>query len=117
MGSAAVSGTGLTGPEGNDGRFRAATNRVDEATDAYLVWEFEDPRKRPEKTTRLEGISGPGDSSGPAFIQVDGEYLIAGISSGQSTSATGGREGLYGVTEYYTRVSAYLEWIDTALSN
>ncbi len=109
-------GTGLTGPEGNDGLMRAATNRVDESTDDYLVWQFEDPRENPGEATDLEGISGPGDSSGPAFIRKGNDYFIAGISSGQSTSATGGREGLYGVTEYYTRVSTYIGWIEETVS-
>lgn len=110
-------GTGLTGPEGNDGKMRAATNRVDEATENYLTWRFDDPREHPERATALEGISGPGDSSGPAFIQVEDQYLIAGISSGQSTQATDGQEGLYGVVEYYTRVSTYEQWIREAMSD
>lgn len=109
-------GTGLSGPAGNDGKFRAGTNLIDEATNEYLIWGFEDPRENPEKVTHLEGISGPGDSSGPAFIQIGNEYYIAGISSGQSTSATDGKEGLYGVTEYYTRVSSYLNWIEKTIS-
>jgi hypothetical protein len=74
-------GTGLTGPAGNDGRLRAGTNLIDEATVDYLVWEFDDPGKTPETVTRLEGISGPVYSSGPAFIQLEGTYCIAGISS------------------------------------
>ncbi len=110
-------GTGLTGPKGNDGKFRAATNLVEEATNEYLIWDFDDPRENPDKVTRLEGISGPGDSSGPAFIKVDNAYLIAGISSGQSTDATDGKEGRYGVTEYYTRVSTYIAWIEQTISN
>lgn len=65
-----------------------------------------------DKVTKLEGISGPGDSSGPAFIQMGETYALAGISSAQSTRATGGVEGLYGVTEYYTRVSSYVDWIE-----
>lgn len=109
-------GTGLSGPAGNDGKFRAGTNLIDEVTDNYLIWGFEDPREYPEKVTRLEGISGPGDSSGPAFIQIDNKYYIAGISSGQSTGATDGKEGLYGVTEYYTRISSYLDWIEKTIS-
>jgi len=38
--------------------------------------------------------------------------VIAGISSGQSTRATDGHPGRYGVTEYYTRVSRYVAWIE-----
>lgn len=108
-------GTGLTGPKGNDGKFRAATNLVDESTEYYLKWKFDDPRKNPDRVTKMEGISGPGDSSGPAFIKLNGKYFIAGISSGQSTKATNGKEGLYGVTEYYTRVSSYIKWIQRTI--
>lgn len=104
-------GTGRTGPLRNDGKMRAATNRVDDATEDYLMWNFDDPEHFPEKATRLEGISGPGDSGGPAFIRNEGVLLLAGISSGQSTSATNGQEGRYGVTEYYTRVSTYYDWV------
>ena len=109
-------GTGISGPAGNDGKFRAGTNIIDRVTDDYLIWEFEDPREKPDKVTLLEGISGPGDSSGPAFIKNDSTYYLAGISSGQSTDATGGKEGLYGVTEYYTRVSTYVNWIEQTIS-
>ena len=102
-------GNGLTGPTGNDGLVRAATNRVDSASAYWLRWEFNAPED-PEATP-LEGISGPGDSGGPAYLSRDDVTYVAGISSGQSTRATGGREGLYGVTEFYTRVSSYVSWI------
>lgn len=105
-------GTGLTGPAGNDGRFRAGNNRVDQVSEDYLAWGFDDPRNDPEEPTGMEAISGPGDSSGPAFIERNGEYFVVGISSGQSTKATDGKEGLYGVAEYYTRVSSYVDWIE-----
>ncbi len=104
-------GTGLSGPDGNDGRVRAATNRVDEATEFWITFRFDDPRDDPTSATELEGISGPGDSGGPAYVEMDGTRYVVGVSSGQSTRATGGREGLYGVTEYYTRVSSYMGWI------
>ena len=109
-------GTGLTGPEGNDGVFRAATNRIEEASENYLKWKFENPDSEPNLVTALEGISGPGDSSGPAFIKEGNVYFIAGISSGQSTKATNGKEGFYGVTEYYTRVSSYINWIEEIIA-
>lgn len=107
-------GTGLSGPVGNDGRMRAATNRIDGATDDYLTWIFDAPDS--DRTTRLEGISGPGDSGGPAFIQDGSTYYLAGVSSAQSTRAAGDQEGRYGVTEYYSRVSTYRPWIETILS-
>lgn len=104
-------GTGRTGPVGNDGRVRAATNRVDSASDYWLRWKFDDPNAAGSRATPMEGISGPGDSGGPAFCDADGVTYVVGISSGQSTRATGGREGFYGVTEFYTRVSSYVDWI------
>jgi len=105
-------GTGKTGIQGNDGYLRAATNRVEQATDYWLKWTFDDPKVDSDRITRLEGISGPGDSGGPAFMEVAGTLYLVGISSAQSTRNSSGVEGVYGVMEYYTRVSRYVEWVD-----
>ena len=110
-------GIGRTGPAGNDGKLRGATNLIDEVTHDYLVWGFDDPGGGSGRAMPLEGISGPGDSGGPAFIQVGDRYFLAGISSGQSTSATGGKEELYGVTEYYSRASTYADWIRSIVTD
>ena len=104
-------GDGLTGPQSNDGQVRGATNLVDEATDRWLELLFDPPGS--PRTTSLEGVSGPGDSGGPAFLHGAEEEVLVGISSGQSTRATGGQPGRYGVTEYYTRVSRYVEWVES----
>lgn len=102
-------GTGHTGPVGNDGLVRGATNRIDDASDLWLKFAFDRPGD--PAATALEGVSGPGDSGGPAFLAgSDGEVLL-GVSSGQSTRAAGG-PGRYGVVEYYVRVSRYLDWIE-----
>lgn len=106
-------GTGLTGPTGNDLRVRGATNRVDDADEWLIWWRFDAPGD--PGVTVLEGISGPGDSGGPSFMATADGIYIAGVSSAQSTRATGGREGLYGVTEYYVRVSRYVGWIETTI--
>ncbi len=108
-------GTGLTGPTTNDRKLRGAMNKVDEASEAWLKFVFDNPEKSPNKALDLEGISGPGDSGGPAFIKKNGKIFLIGVGSGQSTSATGGREGVYGVTEYYVRVSSYLGWIEKVI--
>ncbi|MFV1987249.1 MAG: trypsin-like serine protease [Gemmatimonadota bacterium] len=108
-------GTGLSGPDGIPGELRAATNRVDEASEHWLKFRFDDPRDADSAATELEGVSGPGDSGGPAYVERGGIQYVAGISSGQGTWATGGREGVYGVTEFYTRVSSYYEWIRETL--
>ncbi len=103
-------GDGLTGPQGNDRQVRGATNRVDEATDLWLKFAFDAPGS--SRATPLEGVSGPGDSGGPAFLQDVEGPVLAGVSSGQSSRATGGRPGRYGVVEYYVRVSRYVGWIE-----
>jgi hypothetical protein len=110
------SGTGETGPSGNDGRLRGATNRVDGASDQLLWWRFDAPGDSTGNATELEGISGPGDSGGPAFAEIDGVWYLLGVSSTQSTRATAGKEGVYGVTEYYVRVSSYLDWIEETIN-
>lgn len=110
-------GTGQTGIEDNDGQLRAATNRVEQATDYWLKWTFDDPDEHPQRVTRLEGISGPGDSGGPAFMAVNDTLYLAGISSAQSTRNSGGVEGVYGVLEYYTRVSRYVDWVEGVIIN
>ena len=110
-------GNGLTGIDGNDGKLRGATNRVEEATKFWLKWTFDSPDTPTKYLTKYEGISGPGDSGGPAFIVKNDKIYIAGISSGQSTKNTGGIEGVYGVKEYYTRISQHIGWIHRKMKN
>lgn len=102
-------GTGLTGPQKWDKITRAATNKIDGADNQWLYFVFDSNESA--NTTEMEGISGPGDSGGPAFIDKDGIRYIVGISSHQKGQDKFGK-GLYGVTEYYTRVSAHSKWIN-----
>ena len=87
-----------------DGRRRAATNVVVDAGPRRLFMKFDAP---PDGTS-LEGVGGPGDSGGPALVDVGGKWQVAGISS----ASMDGRPGQYGVTDVYTRVGSYFEWID-----
>ncbi len=103
-------GTGLTGPQNWDKITRAATNRIDEVHDQWITFNFDHPES--ENTTELEGVSGPGDSGGPAFIDIDNVRYIVGVSSYQQNN---GKEGVYGVTEYYARISYYKEWIEKSI--
>ncbi len=102
-------GNGLTGVNGNDGKLRGVTNRIETATGKWLSWTFDHPNTKTKYLTEFEGISGPGDSGGPAFIVKNGDVYLAGVSSWQDTKD--GPEGLYGVVENYTRVSHYINWI------
>ena len=103
-------GTGLTGPHKVDKITRGATNRIDEASGQWISFKFDSPDS--DNTTVLEGVSGPGDSGGPAFIDLDGIKYIVAVSSHQRGN---GKPGIYGVTEYYTRISRYIAWIENTI--
>ena len=90
---------GLIGVAGNDGQLRAATNRIETTSKFWLTFLFDHPDSNAPGLTQYEGISGPGDSGGPAFIMHGDTVFIAGISSWQNNRATNGVEGLYGVTD------------------
>ena len=101
-------GTGLTGETPTDRRLRAATNTIIDADAHWISFRFNRPGE--EGVTELEGISGSGDSGGPAFIRQGEALVIAGISSYQDEGNH--RLGQYGVEEFYARVSSYRSWIE-----
>jgi hypothetical protein len=102
-------GNGKSGLAAEDGLFRVAENLVDRAEEGRLWWKFDAPGPNSRALT-LEGISGPGDSGGPALIKTPSGWAVAGISSAQDTM--GGPEGLYAVEEVFVRVSEVASWID-----
>jgi hypothetical protein len=106
-------GTGLTGPTTDDSTMRAATNRVHTVEGTQLVFRFDAPGD-PEVTT-LEGISGDGDSGGPAYLERDGTIYVVGVSSAQDSRPAGKKLGRYGVLELYPRVSSFAPWIEATL--
>lgn len=103
-------GTGLTGPVKMDKITRAGTNKIDGTDGMWIFFKF-DAADSPN-TTPMEAISGPGDSGGPAFYDNGSGRYIIGVSSFQQGE---GGEGLYGVTEYYARVSEYKNWIEQTI--
>lgn len=105
-------GVGTTGPVNEtDRRWRAAENRITRAQDTTLQFDFD----APPDGEQLEGISGPGDSGGPAFIEKGGRVFVAGVSSA-NLRGTGPGLCTYGTIEVYCRVSAQRAWIDAVLS-
>lgn len=117
---AGVQGDGTNGPNSTDpdGALRGATTTVSGVREDQIEWVFRGPGEA--AVTALEGISGPGDSGGPALIDTGaGRYCVAGVSSFQRNArdpadpATAAlpEEGHYGVVEVYARVSHYLPWI------
>ena len=102
-------GTGLTGPITADHKLRAATNRIERVEGDMLVFRFDAPED--ENTTPLEGVSGPGDSGGPALIESSGVSKLAGLS----VASSGRPPGTYGNLEFYSRISIDVDWIQETL--
>ena len=99
-------GTGKTGAVKMDGILRGATNQVAEVQERAIFFTFNDPAD----ATRLEGISGPGDSGGPALVERKGRLWTLGVSS-VGMEPEGQKPGTYGGRDRYTRVSTYVGWI------
>lgn len=98
-------GDGLEGTITNDRQLRGARNKVEWASDEVLAFEM----NAPETALDLEGVGGPGDSGGPAYIETPEGWFVAGIS------AYG--EWKYGDYDHYTRVSSHIEWIESTLED
>jgi hypothetical protein len=103
-------GTGLTGAQAMDGMKRGATNTVDSADDDWIFFTFDDG----EGATDLEGVSGPGDSGGPALVTRDGRLQTVGVSVFSEGDGKG--PGHYGVREVYARVSTHRDWIESVVA-
>jgi hypothetical protein len=100
-----TTGDGNAGPTHEDRALRAATNRIEDVDEARIFFRFD----APPEATDLEGISGPGDSGGPALVALDDRLFVAGVSSWNDGGGQG--ECRYGSTEVYARVSTQLDWL------
>mgnify|MGYP002712159132 CR=1 FL=1 len=105
-------GNGLTGQSidnsANAGVLRKAENKIEQAEGPVLTFKFD----RDEQALPYEGVSGGGDSGGPAYITIRGKHYLLGISS----RVEGGSIGQYGVTEVYSRVSFFTAWIEQVMA-
>lgn len=101
-------GNGLTGQivdnYENGGILRKAQNKIEQAEGPLLKFKFD----RDDAALPLEGVSGSGDSGGPAYSTIDGMNYLLGISS----RVEGGDIGKYGVMEVYSRISFFKSWIE-----
>jgi hypothetical protein len=112
-----ATGTGAVGhdPKGpNRTELRRAFNKITSAHDRWFCYVFD----KPPSALPLEGISGNGDSGGPALIQVKDQWLLAGLSSWKVVQGDvrTARPGLYGQTGCNVRLSHYIEWIESVIS-
>ncbi|MEO8503757.1 MAG: serine hydrolase [Acidobacteriota bacterium] len=97
-------GNGQNGPRAASPALRAASNRVQRIDADWIVFGFEAP---PAGET-LEGVSGPGDSGGPA-ISTSEPACVAGISVWGDGQGRG--PGRYGSEDGYARVASERQWI------
>lgn len=104
-------GNGRDGLIRDDAKQRGATNTVSSANEYVIGFTFD----KPNIANKYEGISSRGDSGGPAFVIVDNNLIVTGISSYQL--GNGFAEGHYGVGEYYTRVSSIYPWLRGVINN
>jgi len=109
-------GLGTTGRQYNDGKLRLAQNRIVEA-ESRLRIVFDDPRNRRTESLELEGMPGLGDSGGPALIEDDNGYRLAGVAVGEVQGAdfTEETQGKYGAVAIYERISRHIDWIEAVV--
>jgi hypothetical protein len=106
-------GNGLTGQTidnaQNQGVLRKAQNTIVEAKGPLIKFKFD----QGDNALPLEGVSGGGDSGGPAYIKSDNGFEVLGISSRPEGSFA--NIGEYGITEVYSRVSYFSSWINQVI--
>ena len=101
-------GDGKSGPSEGPRVLRAAENTVDSVTDGWIRFTFDAPPDGDD----LEGISGPGDSGGPALLRRGDSLYIIGVSAYND----GDPECHYNSHEFYARVSDEMDWIASVMS-
>ena len=112
-----ATGTGATGHdrEGpNRTELRRAFNAITSAHDRWFCYVFD----APASALPLEGTLGSGDSGGPVLVEVDGQWLLAGLAAWKAVpgDVRTARPGLYGETACNVRLGHYMEWIEGVLS-
>ncbi len=95
-------GTGNTGSDGSFGTKRVGTTPIDSVSTTLIHWNFDN---------NTESNTAPGDSGGPAFINVGGTLFVAGVTSGGTLASAA-----IGDESYDTRVDVYQTWIDSIVS-
>lgn len=89
----------------NNGVLRKAQNTIVMAAGPLLAFVF----NQGEHALPLEGVSGGGDSGGPAYLATNNGLQLLGISSRPDGSFSA--IGVYGIKEIYSRVSFFQPWI------
>lgn len=115
-----LTGTGLTGYKNYTSGTKRAGQNVIESLSSYddLLFADFDSGQAADNTLggasplALEYLIAPGDSGGGLFVNVDGTDYLAGVHS-FIASTDGLTNSDYGDIQGSTRISSYLDWIDT----
>ncbi len=122
-----LGGNGISGEIiGTAGIKRAGTNFIDAFgsdrgwNESILITDFDSPTNASESTygsaipTDLEYQIARGDSGGALYIQENGQWFLAGVTS-FINSIDGNPNGDYGDMSAYTRLSDYNDWINSVI--
>jgi hypothetical protein len=112
-----ATGTGATGhdPGGpNRTELRRAFNKITSAYDRWICYVFDEP----PSALPLEGVPGNGDSGAPVLIEIENQWLLAGLVSWKVVQGNvmTARPGRYGQINCNVRLSHYIEWIESVMS-
>lgn len=112
-----ATGTGALGhdPQGpNRTELRRAFNTISSAYERWLCYVFD----APPAALPLEGVLGNGDSGGPVLLEVDGEWVLAGLAAWKVVQGhvMTARPGRYGQTTCNVRLSHYRDWIEGVMT-
>jgi subtilisin-like proprotein convertase family protein/V8-like Glu-specific endopeptidase len=91
-------GTSTGGFDSSDTGKQVGQTELEEVTNEHIAWNFD---------KHTESNTAPGDSGGPAFIQSNGQFLIAGVTSGGDGDAH-----TLGDYSFDTRIDVHAAWID-----
>ena len=97
-----ATGTPQAGHDGSFGVKNVGQTPIDEVTETHVNWNFDNAN---------EANTAPGDSGGPAFLDVNGELVVAGVTSGGNQENAG-----LGDFSFDVRVDTFADWIDGVIS-
>ncbi|QDU40421.1 Trypsin [Maioricimonas rarisocia] len=96
-------GGDASGHNGDFGTLRVGTTELEFVGATTIEWNFDIPS---------ESNTAPGDSGGPAFVDINGTLEIIGVTSGGTKQNAG-----LGDHAFDTRVDAFSNWIDAVTSD
>lgn len=94
-------------------QLRRAFNKITSAHDQWFCYVFD----KPSSALPFEGVSSDGDSGGPVFMEVDGQWMLTGLTSWKVVQGNlaAFRPGLYGQISCNVRLGYYIEWIESVI--